>query len=541
MSNFKRVVNVIPLRRLNLGKSQIFTYVVPLQLQGQLRPGQIVKVPFGGGNAGIFGVVSSLEMHRLQPETKGLKSIIALHDAALWFTEKNLTLANWLSEYYLAPLGLIAKAMLPKSVKKAAEPAVMGYEQSNPDFLLTEHQRLAVSVVVAASDDKARVFLLHGPKGSGKTEVALQIMSRQLESGKQMIYLVPETESLAKAQELLIRRFGVGAVAVLHAGLRDSERLWQWHKIREGEKQIILGTRSAIFAPAKNLGGIFVDEEHHSSYKQYDQQPKYDTRTVAKKLAVLWGCPLVFASSTPSVNLYHEAKSGRAQILKLPDPIKADLHPPLVKLAPLGDRALSPALLSEITQALLRKQPALLVFSKHQSGRLGDELQALLLEEFRRDKPEVVRLTKNQILVDPAHKQTPLAVVGVLDADFYLNWQDFRAAERSYTHLNTLADKLGPGKQAGVLVLQTASPEHYVMQALKQHSYEKFFAEEISRRRAANDPPFSKLIKISTDKDGRREVYKVLKMPLVQTVNAAELLKDLPPGADIDVDPESLI
>ena len=133
MANFKRIVNVIPLTRISRAAPQIFTYLVPLSLQGLLRAGQIVKVPFGK-NRTVFGVVSSMEMLRLPREVKVFKSVTQLWDAFPYLTEKNLLLGNWLSDYYAATLGLVIKAMLPKPVRKASEPKTLALEKFYPDF-----------------------------------------------------------------------------------------------------------------------------------------------------------------------------------------------------------------------------------------------------------------------------------------------------------------------------------------------------------------------------------------------------------------------
>ena len=533
MANFKRIVNVIPLTRIGRAAPKIFTYLVPLSLQGLLRAGQIVKVPFGK-NRTVFGVVSSMEMHRLPGEVKGFKSVTQLWDAFPYLTEKNLLLGNWLSDYYAATLGLVIKAMLPKPVKKTSEPQTVALEKFDPDFVLTEYQRAALAQITAGLGKKA-AFLIAGPRGSGKTEVCLQAASRVIESGRQVLFLVPDLAALERWRGLLIRRFGIGKLAVLGSHLTDAERLWTWKKIAGAERLVILGMRSAVFAPAKNLGAIIVGSEHHSSYKQYDQQPKYDARRVARKLAALWQCPVIFSSSTPSVELYFRSRAGRIALLHLPHSIKADLRQPQVKLAVMksDELALSPALQVEITQALLAKHAALLVFTKAQSGLLADELQAMLHEEFRRAKPEIVRLAPGEILIDPAHRQAPVSVIGATDADFYLRFRDFRAAERAFQSLGAHLDRFGAGNKSGVLVLQTAQPEHYVMKALRTGSYETFYNAEIEKRKANNDPPFSKLVKISRP-------YKVLRLSPDESIPADELRK-LPATADIDVDPESLI
>src|SRR3989344_7212330 len=140
---FKHVVNVIPLTSVNLGGSQIFTYAVPLKLQDQIRPGQLVKIPFGPRK--IYGITSSVEMHRLSKETRGLKPLEELVSPAAVVSEKNLALANWLANYYVVALGLVTKAMLPKFGVKPKDPRLVGYEKFDPDYILNEYQKAAVA------------------------------------------------------------------------------------------------------------------------------------------------------------------------------------------------------------------------------------------------------------------------------------------------------------------------------------------------------------------------------------------------------------
>lgn len=329
MPSFKRIINVIPITRVGLTSSQIFTYAVPLKLQGQLRPGMLVKIPFGQRR--ILGLTSSVEVHRLDSETQGLKNLEGIVEGTPVFSEKQLTLANWLAGYYVSPLGLVIKAMLPKIAKKSVPPDIAGYERYNPDFVLNEYQRQAVTHITNALG-KASAFLLYGVTGSGKTEIYMRIIERLLESDKQVIILVPEISLTESAIERFSRRFGMDKIALLHSALADKERFWMWQQIRDQKKSIIIGPRSAVFAPVRDLGLIVLDEEHDSSFKQYDQTPKYHARTVAQKLSELWQCPLVLGDATPSVETYQQTIFGKTKLLSLPYRIKADVGLPKVKV-----------------------------------------------------------------------------------------------------------------------------------------------------------------------------------------------------------------
>ena len=327
MSEFKKIINVIPLTRIGLNRSQIYSYLVPLNLQGFLRPGQLIEIPLGGREA--LGITSSFEMYRLSSEIKGYKSLKRLVDSTPAMSEKNLALANWIASYYVAPLGLVVKTMIPSLTVKTKSPELAGYEKFDPDYVLTEYQRAAFSQIVNFLDTNL-TFLLHGVTGSGKTEIYMQVIQRVLARGKQVIMLVPEISLTAQAIERFAKRFGIERIAILHSRLRLSEKSWMWWKIRSQEKQIIIGPRSAVFAPVRNLGLIVLDEEHDSSFKQYDQNPKYDARAVAKKLAEIWNCPLLLGDATPSIETYYAAITGKAMLLPLPHRIKADTGLPRV-------------------------------------------------------------------------------------------------------------------------------------------------------------------------------------------------------------------
>lgn len=335
MPTFKRIINVIPLTRVKLSGPQFFTYLVPPKLYDQLRPGLLIKIPFGSRK--LFGLTSSFEMHRLAGEVKSLKYLEGLVKENFLVNEKTLALAYWLSTYYLCPLGLVVKSMVPTmSIKHSKPPILVGYEPFDPDFVLTEHQRAAVSRVTLAQG-RAQTFLLIGERGSGKTEVYFQILKRVRETGQQGLLLLPEIALTDETLKQFARRFGIKNLAFLHSQIRGAERLFMWEKIREGLASVIIGTRSAVFSSFKNLGLIIVDDEHDPSYKQKDQHPKYDARVVARKLSDLWNCPLLFGSSTPTLEAYFEAKSGEATFLSLPFRLKADIVRPKIQVVDMAE------------------------------------------------------------------------------------------------------------------------------------------------------------------------------------------------------------
>ena len=157
--------------------------------------------------------------------------------------------------------------------------------------------------------------MLHGVTGSGKTEVYLGAIEAALSRGKAAIVLVPEIALTLWVGRLVRARFGEN-VAILHSGLPDIERAREWWRVRHGEARVVVGTRSAVFAPLENLGLIIVDEEQESSYKQ-EETPRYHGRDTAVYRARLEGAVALLGSATPSLETYHNARAGKYHLLKL--------------------------------------------------------------------------------------------------------------------------------------------------------------------------------------------------------------------------------
>ena len=159
-------------------------------------------------------------------------------------------------------------------------------------------------------------FLLYGVTGSGKTEVYLQLIGQVLEQRKTAIVLVPEISLTPQMIDRFIARFNKEEIAVLHSKLSIGERYDEWNKIKEQKAKIIIGARSAIFAPTENIGIIIIDEEHDSSYKS-EAIPKYDAKEIAKKIAKDNNCPLVLGSATPDITTYYKSQKGQITLLEL--------------------------------------------------------------------------------------------------------------------------------------------------------------------------------------------------------------------------------
>ena len=189
----------------------------------------------------------------------------------------------------------------------------------------------------SSKNSNERRFLLHGVTGSGKTEVYLQSIEACIATGKKAIFLVPEIALTAQTLERIASRFP-GKVALLHSGLTVGQRYDQWWRVKHGDFPIVLGSRGAIFAPVDNLGLIVIDEEHEWTYKQADQAPRYHARVVAERLSEQTGAILVLGSATPDVSSYRSARSGRYQLLELPERLGSQLDTRSPKLSsPLAE------------------------------------------------------------------------------------------------------------------------------------------------------------------------------------------------------------
>ncbi len=235
---------------------------------------------------------------------------------------------------------------------------------------LTEEQETAFSKINSAiQEDRYEEFLLYGVTGSGKTEVYMQLIEKVLEKGKTAIMLVPEISLTPQTINRFISRFGKEKIAVLHSKLSMGERYDEWNKIKEGKANIIIGARSAIFAPTENIGIIIIDEEHDSSYKS-ESSPRYNAKEIASILGKYGNFPVLLGSATPDITTYYKAQKNqitkltltkRANNSRLPEVQIIDLKQELAQ----GNRSvLSKALYEEIEKNLKNKKQTILFLNR---------------------------------------------------------------------------------------------------------------------------------------------------------------------------------
>ena len=232
---------------------------------------------------------------------------------------------------------------------------------------LTGDQREALRKVVAAVDSaESKTLLLHGVTGSGKTEVYIQAIEHVVKFGRGAIVLVPEISLTPQTRGRFERRFR--SVAVLHSQMTPAERHYQWQRIRRGEVQVVVGPRSAVFAPLPRLGLIILDEEHDASFKQ-DTTPRYHARRVARARAMSLQIPLLLGTATPSLESWHATTTGHAELITMPRRIN-DRPMPDVQLVDLRIRddrtsgAISRPLHTAVKQALEESGQAILLLNR---------------------------------------------------------------------------------------------------------------------------------------------------------------------------------
>lgn len=259
------------------------------------------------------------------------------------------------------------KTLINKNILIEEEREVYRYnliESEKKDFCLNEKQ-MEVFNSVKLSLMKNEVFLLHGVTGSGKTNVYMKLIEEVIKNGKTAIFLVPEISLTPQ----IINRFTsyFDKIAVLHSKLSDSEKYDEWRKINEGKVNIVIGARSAVFAPLKNIGIIIVDEEHTSSYKQ-ENTPKYDAISVAKRRAMYHNCPLLLGSATPRMESYAKSKMGVYKLLELKE--RYNGMNPLISIIDMNEEFkktngyFSTLLLDKINEKLDKNEQVILFLNK---------------------------------------------------------------------------------------------------------------------------------------------------------------------------------
>ena len=465
-----------------------------------------------------------------------------------------------------------------------------GAGSSSPIQLRPDQQRAAERIEQAVRADGYSGLLLGGMTGSGKTEVYLRGVQAALETGRGAILLVPEIALVPSLAGTVRERFG-RRLAILHSNLTGVERQQEWERVRQGEARVVLGPRSAVFAPVADLGLVVVDEEQDSAYKQ-ETTPRYNGRDVALLRGQRADAAVVLVSATPSLESRLNIQKGKLERLELtervgqgslPDGILVDLKTDGQLLKP-GEIQFTERLVEEIQRSLRTDEQVILLRNRrgyapvllcracgedmccddcglprtlhkrerrllcHYCGsrqprpdlcpacgsdaleptgagteRVEEEFSRLfpdvpvdtldrdavrrpgsvtaVLERFRRGDTRVLIGTQ---MVSKGHHFPNVGLTGVLHADTYLGFPDFRAVERTYNLLTQLAGRAGRGERPGRMVIQTLHPDHYAIRAALAHDDATFEAEEMRFRRVFHYPPFTRMVQLLV-RDRNRE------------------------------------
>ncbi|PKP84904.1 MAG: primosomal protein N' [Alphaproteobacteria bacterium HGW-Alphaproteobacteria-2] len=396
--------------------------------------------------------------------------------------------------------------------------------------------------------------LLKGVTGSGKTEVYLEAVAECLSAGRQALVLLPEIALTAEFVARVEARFGARP-AEWHSGATMTERRRIWRMAGAGGLQLVVGARSALFLPFRELGLIVVDEEHDGSYKQEDGVI-YHARDMAVLRASLAGAAVVLASATPSLETWANAEAGKYARLDLPERFGSAVLPEMAAIdlrtedLPAG-RWISPALAAEVTRRVESGEQALLFLNRrgfapvtlcracgHQIGcddcdarmvehrfqagrlaplgpgveRLAEEAEALwpgarlavlssdLFASARALKARLAEIAAGGAdvvigtqLVAKGHNFPLLTLVGVIDADLGLQGSDLRAAERTFQLVRQVAGRAGRAERPGAALVQTHQPDHPVIRAILSGDEEGFWRAQAAERQGAGMPPYGRL------------------------------------------------
>lgn len=302
---------------LNIPIEKTFHYGIPPAMSTDINIGKRVWIPFGQRR--MVGYVVGLSDSAPVFAVRDIEKII---DDEPILSGDMMKLAKWISDYYCTPWGTALEAAIPAPLKKGKTsikerkcPAEEVYASTTHLKPTSEQEKALTEIKESIKRKEFKVFLLHGITSSGKTEVYLQCIDDVIKRGKSAIVLIPEISLTPQTVERFKSRFGE-KVAVIHSQITGGRRFREWVNIKNGTAKIIVGARSALFSPVKDLGLIVLDEEHETSYKQEDS-PRYHAREVACERARIAGCPVVLGSATPSLESYYKAEKGEYRLLRL--------------------------------------------------------------------------------------------------------------------------------------------------------------------------------------------------------------------------------
>lgn len=369
----KEVISIGQLQK-ESGVKSIYSALQSLQKQGAVTVlNEVEDAKVSVKKVKFVSLAKSIdEIYEAIPEieSRSPKQVVVLLDL-LSAKEKEMPLSEILKRtntHQASVNGLEKKGLLKIYDKEVERVFTETYEESAKTITLTESQRKIVDHIVSEIDEGLfNPYLLHGVTGSGKTQVYIELTKAALERGKSAIILVPEISLTPQITSRFFNYFG-NLTAVFHSRMSLGERYDTWRGIVSGKYRVIIGARSALFAPVSNLGLVIVDEEHDQSYKQQDIVPRYHARDAAIIRARISGCPVLLGSATPSVESMHNAETEKFKLLELPERID-DAKLPKIKLVDVTiekkkkkmESIFSRILLDEIGSRIRKKESVILL------------------------------------------------------------------------------------------------------------------------------------------------------------------------------------
>jgi len=364
----KFIIDIVPLTRIPLTRNQSFSYLHNTKLPA----GTLVSIPlFRRKVEGIvLGSRDDFKRHG-GIELKNVEKVIEEN----FLTENQIKLAQFISQYYISPLGIVLKGFVPKRTRARNLKLATRSPKTRKKINLTTEQQNVVNKIVSSFELQVSRFLLFGPAASGKTEVYIHSMLeiRKKDPKAQFLVLVPEKTLTPQAVERYGQYFKPEEIALLSSSITRGQFYENWRRVKSGEVKIIIATRIGVCAPFSNLRLVVIDEEQDMSYKQWDMNPRYDARTVAEKLGELYGCSIVRGSATSSIESYYRADKKELKLITIP-PLLLERGSRIASKIELVDMKkerwaknyspISKKLKSEITYALKNKLQTILLINR---------------------------------------------------------------------------------------------------------------------------------------------------------------------------------
>ncbi|MCL2819895.1 MAG: primosomal protein N' [Oscillospiraceae bacterium] len=350
-----------------------YDYLIPSSDTELALPGVRVMVPFGRGNKKIEGVILSVVT---ESQYGKLKSIASFVDEKPLLNDENIKLAFWMSDRFFCTVYDALRVMLPAKMSPKRKIKEREYKKAaDSEIILNDEQNKVYNELEKLLDNKKpEAALLYGITGSGKTQVYLKLIEKTLQLGKSAIVLVPEIALTPQTVKIFSSHFGQ-AVAVFHSALATGQRHDEWTRIHSGEVRVVIGTRSAVFAPLSDIGLIVIDEEQEHTYKS-ESSPRYHAREIAKYRVTKSNALLLLSSATPSVDSMYAAKTGKYKLFHLLNRYNEKGLPPVLiadmktELANGNGTTISSVLRSELEKNLSSGEQSILFINRRGTSPL---------------------------------------------------------------------------------------------------------------------------------------------------------------------------